>query len=244
MFLRHSSSRMSPDQDRRHELLRELASIEQGDLLERLCLLAIAQIPCDGAAVVVTAEGVPAGVLGSAGQCARTLTDAEFDLGEGPAFESTRTDRPVHVDSINVKSTAAWPVVGSLIEQAGISAVSTFPLRLGAIRLGVVHVLRIGPGRLSDESFATARLLADLMTDAVLFLQAGLVKAEFDDLLSAAGRDRLRVHQATGMIAEMLKCSMPDALARMRARAYAEGIPLFDLATQVIAREVEFSHED
>lgn len=235
---------MSPDPDRRHELLRELASIEQGALLERLCLLAIAQIPCDGAAVVVTAQGIPAGVLGSAGECARTLTDAEFDLGEGPTFESTHTDRPVHVDHLNANSTAAWPVVGALLEQAGISAISTFPLRLGAIRLGVAHVIRLRPGHLSDESFTTARLLADLMTDAVLFLQAGLVSAEFDDLLSAAGQDRLQVHQATGMVAEMLGCPMPDALARMRARAYAEGIPLFDLATRVISREVEFSHDD
>lgn len=235
---------MSPDPDRRHELLRELASIERGDLLERLCLLAIAQIPCDGAAVVVTAQGIPAGVLGSAGECARTLTDAEFDLGEGPAFESTHADRPVHVDHVDTSSTAAWPVVGQVLEQAGISAISTFPLRLGASRLGVAHVIRLHPGHLSDESFATARLLADLMTDAVLFLQAGLVNAEFDDLLSAAGKDRLQVHQATGMVAEMLNCPMPDALARMRARAYSEGIPLFELATRVISREVDFSHDD
>ena len=104
---------MSPDSGRRDELLRELASIENGDLLERLCLLAIAQIPCDGAAVVATAQGSPAGVLASAGECARTLTDAEFDLGEGPAFESSRTDRPVHIDQLNVSTTAAWPVLGS-----------------------------------------------------------------------------------------------------------------------------------
>ncbi len=219
-------------------------SIENGDLLERLCLLAIAQIPCDGAAVVATAQGSPAGVLASAGECARTLTDAEFDLGEGPAFESSRTDRPVHIDQLNVSTTAAWPVLGSQLGHTGISAVSTFPLRLGAIRLGVVHVIRMHPGHLSDESLATAQLLADLLTDAVLFLQAGLISAEFDDLLSATGKDRLRVHQATGMVAEMLNCQMPDALARLRARAFAEGISLFDLATQVIAREMKFSHDE
>lgn len=235
---------MSPDRDRRHELLRELASIEKGDLLERLCRLAIEQIPCDGAAVVVTAQGLPAGVLASAGECARTFTVAEFDLGEGPSFESTRTDHPVHVDHINASSTSTWPMLGSLLQQAGILAVSTFPLRLGAVRLGVAHVIRLHPGHLSDGAFSTARILADLMTDAVLFLHAGLVNAEFDDLLSASGKDRLRVHQATGMVAEMLDCPMPDALARMRARAYVEGIPLFDLATQVIAREMEFSHDD
>ena len=235
---------MSPDPDRRHDLLRELASIEHGDLLERLCKLAIAQVPCDGAAVVLTAQGIPAGVLASAGECARVLTEAEFNLGEGPAFESTRTDRLVIVDHLNTSTTAAWPVVGALVLQAGISAIATLPLRLGAIRLGVAHVVRLQPGPLSDDAFATARLIADLITDAVLFLQAGLVNADFDDLLSASGTDRLRVHQATGMVAEILGCQMPDAFARMRARAYAEGLPLVDLATQVIEREVEFSHDD
>jgi hypothetical protein len=235
---------MSPESDRRHDLLRELASIDKGDLLERLCQLAIARVPCDGAAVVVTAAGIPAGVLASAGECARTLTEAEFDLGEGPAFESMRTDRLVLVDHLDATTTAGWPIVGSLLMQAGISALSTFPLRLGAIRLGVAHVIRLDAGPLTDDGFATARVIADLMTDAVLFLQAGLVNEEFDDLLSAAGKDRLRVHQATGMVAEMLACPMPDALARMRARSYVEGIPLFDLATQIIERKVEFSHDD
>lgn len=224
--------------------MRELASIEQGDLLERLCALALSRIPCDGAAVVLTAEGLPAGILASAGDCARILTEAEFDLGEGPAFESARTDRLVRIDELNAATTAAWPVVSSLLMAAGISAVTTFPLRLGAIRLGVAHVIRLRPGALDEESFARARTLADLMTDAVLFLQAGLVNADFDDLLSATGKDRLRVHQATGMVAEMLDCPMSDALARMRARAYSDGIPLYDLATQVIDRKVTFSHED
>jgi len=234
---------MNLEPDRRHALLRELAETGQGELLERLCRLAISQIPCDGAAVVVTADGMPAGVLALSGECARILTEAEFDLGEGPAFESILTDRPVLIDVLDSSTTEAWPVVGATLVQSGISAISTFPLRLGAIRLGVVHVIRLESGPLSDDSFSTARVIADLMTDAVLFLQAGLIDADFDDLLSAAGKDRLQVHQATGMVAEMLHCPMPDALARMRARAYSEGMTLFDLATKVITRQMLFSHD-
>ena len=235
---------MSPEPDRRHDLLRALGAIEQGDLLERLCLLAISQVPCDGAAVVIMADGIPAGALANAGECARVVTGAEFDLGEGPAFESISTDRPVLINHLDADATAAWPVVGARLVDAGISSIFTFPLRLGAIRLGVAHMIRLSSIPLDDDSFATARALADLMTDAALFLQAGLVDAKFDDLLSAAGKDRLRVHQATGMVAEMLGCPMPDALARLRARAYAEGIPLFDLATSVINRTVVFRYDD
>lgn len=235
---------MTPDSERRQELLLALASIEQGELLERLCRLARARVPCDGAAVVATAEGIPAGVLASAGECARILTETEFDLGEGPAFESTMTDRPVLIDSLDAATATRWPVVGARLMESGIGAVSTFPLRLGAIRLGVAHVIRLAPGALSEEDFAAARAIADLMTDALLFLQAGLVNADFDDLLSAAGRDRLRVHQATGMVAEMRGCSMTEALALMRARAFAESISLFDLSTRILERELVLGHDD
>lgn len=235
---------MTSESERRQELLHALASLEQGELLERLCWLALARIPCDGAAVVATAEGIPAGVLARAGECARILTEAEFDLGEGPAFESTTTDRPVLVDFLDTGSTKEWPVVGARVIQAGIAAVSTFPLRLGAIRLGVAHVIRLTPGALSLDEFATARAIVDLITDAMLFLQAGLVNADFDDLLSAAGQDRLRVHQATGMVAEMLDCSMSEALARMRARAFAEGVSLFDLSTRILGRQLVLGHDD
>jgi hypothetical protein len=235
---------MNLEPDRRPALLRELAATGKGELLERLCRLAISQIPCDGAAVVVTADGIPAGVLARSGECARILTDIEFDLGEGPAFESTLTDRPILINVLDSSTTQAWPVAGAKLAHSGISAISTFPLRLGAIRLGVAHVIRLKPGPLSDDSFITARVIADLMTDAVLFLQAGLINADFDDLLSAAGKDRLVVHQATGMVAEMLTCTMPDALARMRGHAYSEGMTLFDLATQVITRQMVFGNEE
>lgn len=235
---------MTDQANQRQALLRRLASLDQGDLLERLCLLAIEQVPCDGAAVMVTAAGLLAGRLASAGDSARRAAEAEFDLGEGPSFEVLRSDRPVLIDHVTKASSARWPVLGERLLEADIASIFAFPLRLGAIRLGVVQISRLAPSPLSDSSYATARIIVDLMTDAVLFLQAGLVHADVDDLLSSAGADRLRVHQATGMVAELLACPIPDALARMRARAYAEGVPLLDLADRVIEGEAVFSHDD
>ncbi|MFM1964953.1 MAG: hypothetical protein RL134_678, partial [Actinomycetota bacterium] len=63
-------------------------------------------------------------------------------------------------------------------------------------------------------------------------------ETQFEPLLVDRDADRLRVHQATGMIAGMLDCSIEDALARLRGRAFVEGITLYELASRVIAGDV------
>jgi AmiR/NasT family two-component response regulator len=54
------------------------------------------------------------------------------------------------------------------------------------------------------------------------------------------GTHQLVVHQATGMVAEQLRMATRDALALLRARAFAEGRRLSELAADVVARRVRF----
>ena len=61
-----------------------------------------------------------------------------------------------------------------------------------------------------------------------------------EDLLAAAGIDRLVVHQATGMIAAQLGETIPNALARLRAAAFTRGCSMYDLAQDVVERRVRF----
>ena len=42
------------------------------------------------------------------------------------------------------------------------------------------------------------------------------------------------------MIAGMLDCSIEDALARLRARAFVEGVTLYELASRVVVGDVRF----
>ena len=46
---------------------------------------------------------------------------------------------------------------------------------------------------------------------------------------------RAEVHQAQGMVMVDLGVDLADALVRMRAHAFAVGIPLIDLARAIIA---------
>ena len=54
------------------------------------------------------------------------------------------------------------------------------------------------------------------------------------------GTDRIVIDQATGMIAAQLDDTVADALARLRAAAFANGRSMNDIAQDVVERLVRF----
>ena len=58
--------------------------------------------------------------------------------------------------------------------------------------------------------------------------------------MDAAGTDRIVIHHATGMIAAELDDTIANALARLRAAAFASERPMYDIARDVIERRVRF----
>ena len=49
------------------------------------------------------------------------------------------------------------------------------------------------------------------------------------------------VHQATGMLAAQLDIDLAEALARLRARAYADDRPLYDVSVDVVTRALRLA---
>jgi len=66
--------------------------------------------------------------------------------------------------------------------------------------------------------------------------EAALWAAELLDM----GADRIVIHQATGMIAAQLNDTTSNALARLRAAAFASGRPMYDIAQDVVERRMRF----
>jgi AmiR/NasT family two-component response regulator len=46
------------------------------------------------------------------------------------------------------------------------------------------------------------------------------------------------VHQASGIVSVQCGCNVADALAMIRARAYAKGAPVESIATDIVERGV------
>jgi hypothetical protein len=94
------------------------------------------------------------------------------------------------------------------------------------------------PGALSQNAFSQALTFAQVATSTVLDGQgragAGEVAAGLDD----ARVSHFEVHQAQGMVMVQLGVSLAEALARMRAYAFANEQRLADVAGRIVRREL------
>ena len=231
---------MPDDVDRRAGLVARLGPGDPHSLLQRLCLLAVTEVPVDGAVIGLQVAGVPEGPLAASDNWALDVAKAEYALGEGPTFDVAATNEHVEASSADAIEFQHWPQFARVAHEMGVAAVFCFPLRIGRARLGALSLMRAQPIELDDSQYLDCLALVDIATHALIYVQAGLQGSQFESLLAHRDVDRLRVHQATGMIAGMLDCTIEDALARMRARAFVDGVTLYDLASRIVAGEVRF----
>ena len=71
--------------------------------------------------------------------------------------------------------------------------------------------------------------------------RGGLAPGAVDLLESGFTERRAEVHQAAGMVSVQLGISLTDALVALRARAYAQGRTIAQVAADVVARRLSFT---
>jgi len=178
------------------------------------------------------------GSLGSSDHAAALLEDLQFTLGEGPCIDAYEAGRSVSVPDLDDAAAHRWPALVPALIDTGIRAVFAFPLQLGTIRLGALDLHCGQPGDLRTQQYDDARIVAEVVTHALLELQAGTATGALAPELERAETLRIEVHQASGMVAAQLGVGVGEALVRLRAHAYAEGRPVDDVARDVIARKL------
>jgi hypothetical protein len=220
-----------------------------GELVRRLCGFAVNEMALSGCALVLMSGAESASMLAGAGRHARTVTGLQMELGEGPCLAAHASGVPVLLPDLAAAEAGRWPAFAAAALAVGVHAEFSLPLTVGpggagpggagAGSIGTLDLCRDRPGMLSGEQLADALVAADIARDAVLFQQEaggpGLA-----GLLAAAGPDRLVIYQATGMIAAQTDDTTGNALARLRAAAFAAGRPVDELAADVVERRVRF----
>jgi len=225
-------------------------------------------LPVNGASIVVRSGPDNTQLVHATDDVVAQLDDLQFTLGEGPCLDAFRLREPVLVSDLGrPEAFARWPGFAHEATQAGAFAAFAFPLQVGTAPFGTapfgtapfgtapfgtapfgtapfgtVELYRSEPGSLSERDTAIALLIVDELVSVVL-----------DDL---TGRDRrhdpggarpvplfgrAEIPQATGMIAVQLGVSIPEALAQLRAAAFAVHRPILDIAEDVIGRRLVFS---
>jgi hypothetical protein len=201
----------------------------------------------DGGWLSVMSDPARRVLVHATGREAAELEELQFTLGEGPSTDAFRSGSPVLVADLGAAGwQERWPGFKVAGEVAGAAAVFAFPLVMGAIRIGVLGLYRKTPGSLSSDALTDILVCADAALLLLLNSRAG-AGADGDGDGRAAGGwsdDHAQVYQATGMVSAQRGAGLEEALAVLRAYAFAHELTLGEVAAAVVARRLRLDYDE
>ena len=212
-------------------------------MLQRLCGAAVHALSASGVGLSVMAANGIRGITAASDPVSERIEELQFLLGEGPCIDAFATRRPVLVPDLADGAMSRWPVYAPAVHADGVRAVFAFPLQVGAGLLGVLDVFRAKPGSLSGEELRHALTFADIAVTTLLDGQENAEPGATADGVDEAIRSKAEVYQAQGMVMVQLGVTLGEALARMRAYAFAENRRLDQVARDVVARKLRFDQD-
>ncbi|WP_433790780.1 GAF and ANTAR domain-containing protein [Actinoplanes sp. CA-252034] len=225
----------------RHLIARQPADLM---LLQRICLAAVEALSASGSGVsVMTADGTR-GVCAASDPVSERVEELQFILGEGPCIDAFAERRPVLTADLSETAIHRWPVYAPSAQEAGVRAVFSFPLQVGAARLGVISVFRERTGQLTRGELRTAFTFADVTVEALLDMQENAPAQDGSGASCLNVGHRAELFQAQGMVMVQLGVPIGEALVRIRAHAYAENRRLDDVARDIVARRLRLDGND
>jgi hypothetical protein len=205
----------------------------------RLCLACARLLGADGGAITLAYTRSERVTLCATDEVAARLEDLQEVLGQGPGPDAYRSGQAVAAELATPAAMSTWPMFAAAARAAaGDAAVYALPIRPEGPVLGVLTLYHGTPRPLRCGT-AEALFLADALGAALL-----------QDLDSQAEvgpgpwASRSRVHQATGMVIAQLGVGTDDALALLRAHAYAHDASVDAIASQVVGRHLDFTTAD
>ena len=204
----------------------------------RLCLACVRLVDADGGAITLAYTQMERVTLCVTDRTASQLEDLQDVLGQGPGPDAYRSGETV-VTSLSDPAAERWPIFTQAARAAvGQAALYSFPIRPGGEILGVLTLYQTAPRPLRYD-IAEAEFLADALGVALLRDPGSRAEAGIGPWSS-----RAQVHQATGMVIAQLGIGPDDALALLRAHAYAHATSLDAVAAQVLSRGLDFTNAD
>ena len=204
-------------------------------VLQKLCRAATRLVRVSGACVHVLDGTQAGGVVASSDPVARRIGEAVFTAGEAPGLDAFEHSRPVFAPYLLEEGPSRWPGFVDAVCDSGMRACFSLPLHVGAARLGVLELYADVPGPLQPDQVSWCLTFADLAIELLLEApppsSAGVANAAISQALDR----RSEIYQAQGMVTVDLGVGLAEALALMRAHAFARDLSLVDVAREIIA---------
>jgi hypothetical protein len=220
-----------------------IAKAHEGDApvsVAAVCTAAVRHLGVDGASVTAMSGPELREPLFASDELSALLEELQFTTGEGPGADEGRLGAPVLIADLE-SAVTRWPGFVPEAVAAGARAMFALPLQAGAIRLGVLSLYRALPGPLPAGELADVLVFADIALQLLLDAAAGISgSSAYRPPLEGMSDRRAVVYQATGMISVQLGVSLAEALARLRAHAFAGSAALGEVAAEVVSRRLRF----
>lgn len=231
---------MNGGRGRRLELLSRI--VDPGGELEtqRLCDVCAEVTGATGAGIMLMSGDIPRGSVCTTDAVSTLIEQLQYELGEGPCVDAYHQDRPVLEPDLANAAIPRWPAFTGPAVDAGARAVFGFPLQIGAVRLGALNLYYDATGPLTDAQHADAMLMAGIVAQALMLVQAGAPTGTVASELEANADFQYVVHQASGMVAAQLEVTVGQALIRLRAHAFGNDRLLAEVARDVVDRRLRF----
>lgn len=214
--------------------------------LRHLCLACAASLAVDGVGLTLLSRAPgEREVVCATDPRSEDVEELQFTLGEGPGMDALNGAGTVRVaDLAGTEAARRWPMFSRAAVKLGVGAMFAVPVTAGAASIGVLDIFRRTSGTLSADDIGDAFAFADAALVIALDRRGGIdsrVRHSLDDLFTER---RAEIHQAAGMVSVQLRASVSDALARLRAYAYAHDRKLSDVAADVVNRKLRFSRDE
>lgn len=204
-----------------------------------LCDSCVKDVEVDGGGVALLSSDRVRAVVYTSDDVSTALEALQIDLAEGPCIDAGIGRSPVLISDLRDPGEGVverWPFLLREVDPLGIRGVFAFPLRVGSIVLGTLELYRSTAGPLQRDQLSTALRAADDMGSAIVDLGQPMDVGNI-------GRSAASVHQAAGMVMVQLDSTIDEAMALLRASAFAEGVSLLQLSADVLSGRRRFTKE-
>lgn len=214
-------------------------NVNDGPLPFRLGVACRELLAADGVSITFVDGSAGPITLAATDEIAARLADLEDVTGEGPALAAFRSGTQV-VAWLGETPAERWPeFTRAAVDAVGTVTIRAVPIWPAGQQFGVITTYVVD-GRELAQNADSSRFLADAVGAALLQdAPDRLLIGRQDSWLS-----RAQIHQATGMIIAQLGVPAEDALALLRAHAYAHDQPLSEVAELIVSRRLHFGRTD
>ncbi|MET0474776.1 MAG: GAF domain-containing protein [Mycobacterium sp.] len=207
-----------------------------------LCAAAVKMTGTDGAAVAALMSTKSRELVYATDTVAERIDELQYTLGEGPCLDAYTSQWPQLYPRIGgAERHDRWMAFAGAVVELGVHAVFTFPVPGPQHALGVLELYRRTPGAMDDGQLNHASLCADAISRTIMSIVPQTLSPSdavtyAEAILERPGNpfNRSEVSVAAEMVALQLNVSADEALARIRAHAYARDVPMTSAAADVM----------